>query len=428
MSLFDDIAAFRAAQDANVQDTRDSLFSGLRNETVVGTTPADTLAASQDISALTTQVAATANRLDATLTQVTTGGGGGGNDQFTRVGSDLGADWTVVDSATGGALSTNGAAATWTPSGSSVNWAVARSALYTPKTDYQVSRIVLAEPLNTTSGWLLFTRMDTAQTSYSYGLVRKNYREIGYVNAGTKTVLVSSTDPYDPPPGTAIDLRSGLASGTDVNVMQLNAKSSVPGLLTSLSTAPLSGSSYRNFGFGADIKTASGAQISPGAIDLWTGYDFLSPPVVGVFFSATPSGTKGAPPSSGNGDFLADTFDNVTAISDYLTYSSTTNTLTVQLPGAYLVTINVRLGSAVASGDVPALQIFVNEGGTGAYTIRGASTFATALTMAMSQLVYLNAGDTVTPSYSWTGTPRTILGSNPSSRFLVAKLSPPYFA
>lgn len=404
----------------DILDTLNGLWAGLRGAgSATGKTATDVGAATAATADLITQVSSAAARLDAAVSQVIRGGGGGATDQFEREDTDLGTDWDSTNTGAG-AIATNGSSAYWEPSGGSAATQIARNVNVETATNWQKVSFVLTEPLNTVSGWLALGRMNSAKTTYTYMFVKKDYREIGYVISGSATVLTSSTDPFDPPPGAKISGHFGVNfyGVVDEDYFSLGDYPGYGNSLNVTSTAPTKGDNYRNMGMGANVATASGAQVSPGAIELWTGGDSMSPPTVGVCLEAdTPSGFTAL---SGSGPYFASGFFSVTRQSDWITFDATTMTVTVELPGEYQVFAQLELSGALASGNTMELLLISPS----AHSERSMRAIAGMVSTQMSPVVYLEAGDSVRLAYTTAGAAaKSVVGS-----FRVAKLSPPYFA
>ncbi|WP_396921701.1 hypothetical protein [Mycolicibacterium sp.] len=404
----------------DILDTLNGIWAGLRGAgSTTGKTATDVAAATAATADLVTQVSSIAARLDTSVTQVIRGGGGGATDQFEREDTDLGTDWDSTNTGAG-AIATNGSAAYWEPSGGSAATQIARNVNVETATNFQKVSFVLTEPLNTTSGWLLLGRMNSAKTTYTYMFVKKDYREIGYVISGSSTVLATSTDPFDPPPGAKISGHFGVNfyGVVDEDSFSLGDYPGYGNSLNVNSTAPTKGDAYRNMGLGARVSTASGAQVSPGALELWTGGDSMSPPTVGVHLDVdTPVSFTAL---SGSGPYFASGFFSVTRQSDFITFDDTTTTFTVELPGAYQIFAQLELSAALASGNTMELLLISPS----VHSERSMRALAGMVSTQMSTVVYLEAGDTVRLAYTTGGAAaKSVVGT-----LRVSKMSPPYFA
>lgn len=422
-NLEDDLAdAGDAIADVfdDVRDGWNSLWAGLwKAATASGKTASDVQSAAAATSDLIAQVSSIAARLDTSVSQVIKGGGGGTSDQFEREDTDLGDDWDVTVTGAGG-LITDGNSVRWSPSGGSAASEVARNITVETATNWQNVGFVLTEPLNTTSGWMLIGRSNAARTTYTYMFVKKNYREIGYVISGTPTILTSSTDPYDPPPGTKIIGYFGHEWFTEDTFIL--ASPSLGAGLDAVSTAPSKGAGFRHMGFGAKVGVASGAQVSPGALELWTGGDSKSPPTVGVYLAAERSVLSGYATLS-NGD-LPSGFLTITRQSDWISFDTSTNTFTVELPGAYHVWATLSMDVNLTSGNSVDLRTFPVGGSPDLMLYAPRLVPGGGIEQQLSGVLYLEAGAQIQLLCGLVGsaTKKAIGGLR------VAKLSPPYFA
>ncbi|WAY18388.1 hypothetical protein OF855_24435 [Mycolicibacterium fortuitum] len=404
----------------DILDTLNGIWAGLRGAgSATGKTPTDVATATAATADLVTQVSSIAARLDTSVTQVIRGGGGGATDQFEREGTDLGTDWDSTNTGVG-AIATNGSAAYWEPSGASAATQIARNALVETATNFQKVSFVLTEPLNTVSGWMLLGRMNSAKTTYVYMFAKKDYREIGYVNGGSPVVLASSSDPFDPPPGAKISGHFGVNfyGVVDEDAFSLGDYPGYGNSLNVNSSAPSKGDAYRSMGMGAKVSTASGAQVSPGALELWTGGDSKSPPTVGVHLDVdTPVSFTAL---STSGPYFTSGFFSVSRQSDFITFDPTTTTFTVELPGAYQIFAQLELSAALAAGNTMELLLISPS----VHSERSMRALAGMVSVQMSPVVYLEAGDSVRLAYTTAGAgSKSVVGS-----LRVAKLSPPYFA
>lgn len=404
----------------DILDTLNGIWAGLRGAgSAAGKTPTDVATATAATADLVTQVSSIAARLDTSVSQVIKGGGGGTSDQFEREGTDLGDDWDVTVTGAGG-LITDGNSVRWSPSGGSAASEVARNITVETATNWQNVGFVLTEPLNTTSGWMLIGRSNAARTTYTYMFVKKNYREIGYVISGTPTILTSSTDPYDPPPGAKIIGYFGHEWFTEDTFIL--ASPSLGAGLDAVSTAPSKGAGFRHMGFGAKVGVASGSQVSPGALELWTGGDSKSPPTVGVYLAAERSFLSGyATLSTGN---LPSGFLTVTRQSDWISFDTSTNTFTVELPGAYHVWATLSMAVNLTSGNSVDLRTFPVGGSPDLMLYAPRLVPGGGIEQQLSGVLYLEAGAQIQLVCELAGsaTKKAIGGLR------VAKLSPPYFA
>lgn len=410
----------------DVRDGWNSLWAGLwKAVSASGKTASDVQSAAAATSDLITQVSSTAARLDAAVSQVIRGGGGGATDQFEREDTDLGDDWDSTNTGAG-AIATNGSAAYWEPSGGSAATQIARNVNVETATNWQKVSFVLTEPLNTTSGWLLLGRMNAARDTYVYMFVKKDYREIGYVTSGgSPNILASSSDPYDPPPGHKVEAHFGDTLLTnEEDTFWLPSPSRATGISVT-STAPAKGASNRNMGLGARVASVSGAQVSPGVLELWTGGDSKSPPTVGVYLEATRNSlTDGYAPltsPSGFNAVLPSGFLYVTRQTDWISFDASTTTITVELPGAYSFWATVSL-----DGTLPASNTFeILDQSSGIRYLQSPRLMpGESNTVQMSGVKYLEAGDSIQLRYTATGTST----KNAVGEIRIAKLSPPYFA
>lgn len=403
----------------DILDTLNGIWAGLRGAgSVTGKTASDVNAATAATADLITQVSSTAARLDASVSQVIKGGGGGTNDQFEREDTDLGDDWDWTNVGDG-AIATNGKSAYWATSGGSAASEVARNKTFETATNWQNASFVLTEPLNTTSGWMLCGRMNAARDTYVYMFVKKDYREIGYVASGTPTVLASSSDPYDPPPGTKVEGFFG-HEFFDEDTFWLAAPSKASGISIQ-STAPAKGAAYRSMGLGAKVAVASGSQVSPGEIELWTGGDSKSPPTVGVYLEAERS-VLSSPYATLSGGALPSGFLTVARQSDWISFDASTTTFTVELPGAYHVWATLSLDANLTSGNSVDLRTFGSSIEYHLYAPRLVP--GGGIEQQLSGVLYLEAGDQIQLLCQLAGSAtKKAVGS-----LRVAKLSPPYFA
>ncbi|MCV7205314.1 hypothetical protein H7J71_25245 [Mycolicibacterium peregrinum] len=404
----------------DILDTLNGIWAGLRGAgSASGKTATDVAAATAATADLVTQVSSIAARLDTSVTQVIRGGGGGATDQFEREDANLGADWDSTNTGVG-AIATNGSAAYWEPVGGSAATQIARNALVETATNFQKVSFVLTEPLNTVSGWMLLGRMNSAKTTYVYMFAKKDYREIGYVNGGSPVVLASSSDPFDPPPGAKISGHFGVNfyGVVDEDAFSLGDYPGYGNSLNVNSSAPSKGDTYRSMGMGAKVSTASGAQVSPGALELWTGGDSKSPPTVGVHLDVdTPVSFTAL---SSSGPYFSSGFFSVSRQSDFITFDPTTTAFTVELPGAYQVFAQLELSAALATGNTMELLLISPS----VHSERSMRALAGMVSVQMSPVVYLEAGDSVRLAYTTAGAgSKSVVGS-----LRVAKLSPPYFA
>ncbi|MFV8301305.1 hypothetical protein ACNQP7_31905 [Mycolicibacterium fortuitum] len=403
----------------DILDTLNGIWAGLRGAgSATGKTATDVNAATAATADLITQVSSTAARLDASVSQVIKGGGGGTNDQFEREDTDLGDDWDWTNVGAG-AIATNGNSAYWATSGGSAASQVARNKTFETATNWQNASFVLTEPLNTTSGWMLCGRMNAARDTYVYMFVKKDYREIGYVASGTPHVLASSTDPYDPPPGTKVEGFFGHELFNE-DTFWLAAPSMASGM-TVPSTAPAKGPGYRNMGFGAKVVAVSGAQVSPGSLELWTGGDSQSPPTVGVYLEAERSVLSSPYATLSNGN-LPSGFLTVTRQSDWISFDASTTTFTVELPGAYHVWATLSIDANLTTGNSVDLKTFGSGVEFQLYAPRLVP--GGGIEQQLSGVLYLDSGDQIQLLCQLAGSAtKKAVGS-----LRVAKLSPPYFA
>ncbi|MEW2478734.1 hypothetical protein AB0876_04010 [Mycobacterium sp. NPDC049093] len=404
----------------DILDTLNGIWAGLRGAgSASGKTAADVATATAATADLVTQVSSVAARLDTAVTQVIKGGGGGTSDQFEREDTDLGDDWDVTVTGAGG-LITDGNSVRWSPSGGSAASEVARNITVQTATNWQNIGFVLTEPLNTTSGWMIIGRMNAARTTYTYMFVKKDYREIGYVVSGTPTVLTSTTDPYDPPPGTKILGYFG-HEWFDENTFILAAPSVGEGLSVQ-SSSPTKGDAYRYMGFGTKVGVVSGAQVPPGALELWTGGDSKSPPTVGVYLAAERSVLSGyATLSTGS---LPSGFLTITRQSDWISFNTSTNTFTVELPGAYHIWATLSMDVALTTGNAVDLRTFPVGGSSDLMLYAPRLVPGGGIEQQLSGLLYLEAGAQIEVLCELTGSAtKKAIGA-----LRVAKLSPPYFA
>lgn len=405
-----------------LQATWNNIWAGLRGAgSASGKSATDVANATAATADLITQVSSIATRLDTSVSQVIRGGGGGTTDQFERVGADLGTDWDV--SITGaGSLSTDGNTAKWNPSGGSAASVVAKNITVETATNLQNVSFVLSEPLNATSGWMILGRMNAAKDTYVYMFVKKDYREIGYVTSGSSAnVLASSTAAFDPPAGYKVEGHFGLVAfgSVDENYFVLGQPFAGSSLDVT-SSAPAKGDAFRGMGFGAKVAAVSGAQVSPGGLELWTGGDAQSPPTVGVYLEAERSSSYQALETSTT--MLPANFLSLVRQSDWIAFDAATTTITVELPGAYHVFAAMSLSTVLTSGND--FQMYFG----------GTTTSMTDMSMrlqpndgkyvALSTVLYMEAGDSVQLRCIPNGpTAKSAVGC-----FRVAKLSPPYFA
>ena len=404
----------------DILDTLNGIWAGLRGAgSATGKTASDVNAATAAATDLITQVSSTAARLDASVSQVIRGGGGGATDQFEREDTDLGDDWDSTNTGAG-AIATNGSAAYWEPSGGSAATQISRNINVETATNWQKVSFVLTEPLSAVSGWLLLGRMDSTKTTHTYMFVKKDYREIGYIIAGSPTVLTSSSDPFDPPPGAKISGHFGVNfyGVVDEDAFSLGDYPGYGNSLNVNSSAPAKGDAYRSMGLGAKVSTASGVQVSPGALELWTGGDSMSPPTVGVHLDVDTPVLFTA--LSGSGPYFPSGFFSVTRQSDFISFDDTTTTFTVELPGAYQIFAQLELNGALASGNTMELLLISPS----VHSERSMRAVAGMVSTQMSPVVYLEAGDTVRLAYTTAGAAaKSVVGT-----LRVAKVSPPYFA
>lgn len=403
----------------DILDTLNGIWAGLRGAgSTTGKTATDVAVATAATADLVTQVSSTAARLDASVSQVIKGGGGGTNDQFEREDTDLGDDWDWTNVGAG-AIATNGNSAYWSPSGGSAASQVARNKTFETATNWQNASFVLTEPLNATSGWMLCGRMNAARDTYVYMFVKKDYREIGYVASGTPHVLASSTDPYEPPPGTKVEAFFGHELFNE-DTFWLAAPSMASGM-TVPSTAPAKGPGYRNMGFGAKVVAVSGAQVSPGSLELWTGGDSQSPPTVGVYLEAERSVLSSPYATLSNGN-LPSGFLTVTRQSDWISFDASTTTFTVELPGAYHVWATLSINANLTTGNSVDLKTFGSGVEFQLYAPRLVP--GGGIEQQLSGVLYLDSGDQIQLLCQLAGSAtKKAVGS-----LRVAKLSPPYFA
>lgn len=404
----------------DILDTLNGIWAGLRGVgSATGKTATDVNAATAATADLITQVSSTAARLDASVSQVIKGGGGGTNDQFEREDTDLGDDWDWTNVGAG-AIATNGKSAYWATSGGSAASEVARNKTFETATNWQNASFVLTEPLNTTSGWMLCGRMNAARDTYVYMFVKKDYREIGYVTSGTPHVLASSADPYDPPPGHKVVAYFGHEIGSEDTFIL--ATPSLGGGLDATSTSPSKGSGFRHMGFGAKVGSASGAQVPPGELELWTGGDSKSPPTVGVYLAAERSVLAGYATLS-NGD-LPSGFMAITRQSDWISFDTSTSTVTVELPGAYHIWATLSMDVAMTSGNSVDLRTFPVGGSFDLQLYAPRLVPGGGVEIQLSGVMYLEAGAQIQLVCGLTGSAtKKAIGA-----FRIAKLSPPYFA
>lgn len=406
----------------DILDTLNGIWAGLRGAgSTTGKTATDVAAATAATADLITQVSSTAARLDASVSQVIKGGGGGTNDQFEREDTDLGDDWDWTNVGAG-AIATNGNSAYWSPSGGSAASQVARNKTFETATNWQNASFVLTEPLNTTSGWMLCGRMNAARDTYVYMFVKKDYREIGYVSSGTPHVLTTVTDPYDPPPGHKVVAYFG-HEWFDEDTFIL-ATPTLGGGVDVASTAPSKGTGFRHMGLGAKVAAFSGVQVSPGALELWTGGDAKSPPTVGVYLAAERDVLAGYVTLSGGSNPLPTGFLTITRQSDWISFDTSTNTVTVELPGAYHFWATLSMDVDLTSGNSVELRTFPVSGSPGLMLYAPRLVPGGGIEQQLSGVLYLEAGDQIQLLYRTVGsaTKKAIGGLR------VAKLSPPYFA
>lgn len=404
----------------DIIDTLNGLWAGLRGAgSATGKSATDVATAAGATSELLTQVSSIAARLDTSVTQVIRGGGGGATDQFEREDTNLGTDWDSTNTGAG-AIATNGSSAYWEQSGGSAAMQIARNVNVETATNFQKVSFVLTEPLNTVSGWMSLGRMKADKTAYVYMFVKKDYREIGYVIGGSPVVLASSSDPFDPPPGAKISGHFGVNfyGIVDEDAFSLGDYPGYGNSLNVNSSAPSKGDGYRSMGMGAKVSTASGSQVSPGALELWTGGDSKSPPTVGVHLDVDTPVSFTALTTSG--PYFSSGFFSVSRQSDFITFDPTTTTFTVELPGAYQIFAQLELSAALATGNTMELLLISPS----VHSERSMRALAGMVSAQMSPVVYLEAGDSVRLAYTTAGAgSKSVVGS-----LRVAKLSPPYFA
>ncbi|WP_396902444.1 hypothetical protein [Mycolicibacterium sp.] len=402
-----------------LQNTWNNIWAGLRGAgSASGKNVADVATATSATADLITQVSSTAARLDAAVSQVIRGGGGGATDQFEREDTDLGDDWASTNVGAG-AIVTDGSSATWSPSGGSAASQIALNINAETTSNYQDVSVVLTKPLNTTSGWLLLGRMNAARDTYVYMFFKKDYREIGCVISGTPTVLGTLTVPFDPPPGHKVQARFGHTGFTEDTFV---LGSTGEGLIVS-SAAPAKGDAYRHMGLGAKVAAVSGAQVSPGSLELWTGNDAQSPPTVGVYLEAQRRYTSGYVTLAA-GPHLPANFMTIVRQSDWVTFDTSTNTVTVELPGAYHLWASVEINANITTNNTLSLYTFPVGGAPDDQLYAPRLVPGMGFMTQMSGVMYLDAGDSIELCCETTGTQtKNAIGS-----FRIAKLSPPYFA
>lgn len=167
-----------------------------------------------------------------------------------------------------------------------------------------------------------------------------------------------------------------------------------------LSPVTAMGSSNRRCGFGMEPGADALFRYDPAQLGSWTAFDNVPATILGSGFRATYStaGTQAVTAATGSGTPTLLGSTNA-FIQDYksadITYSQTTQTVTVSVTGWYSVSVGLRFSTSVAN---TAAAIFVNGvcqavGGTSS-TIQGS----------VSTTLFLKKDDTVAPGYKNDGT------------------------
>ena len=235
----------------------------------------------------------------------------------------------------------------------------------TTTTDYQVVSLNLASVSTNMSDFALFGRSNSTGGTCVIGFVSAGgyHVEIGCFVGGTYTSLDSVNLSSNVPAGALCELVLGNESTSNPYALSFVINGTTVLSFSDTSHISQYGSSYRYAGMGMDQFIGPGltyTQYTPPAVSQWGLADNAPPAVIGSGFRAfrstttnTGLGTTGTV-TLGGGTYTyyglaASSFDTVQWITGDLTFTSSTNTLTVSIAGWYMVEVGLGITASATS-------------------------------------------------------------------------------
>jgi hypothetical protein len=404
------------AAAANVQSVINSLFGGFGvglGAAAPASTPVQALQAVASAQQQLLDNAAGLAALNALLTQASNGGGLSVSVNFSSY-----TDGALPGIFTATAnLTATGAGAGGVPAvvggvviDSGVSSGGGYSALYnvaTTTTDQQIISGVFSGATGTSYA-ILLGRVNSAGTSYVYAIYvpSGSYWLLGTVVAGTNTQLAVVYDTFSAGAVYSLQCGTGSVGNRAFRILKNgNPLTFTAGSTTFIESGTISqlGASYRGGGFAVAVTSKCST---------WTIVDNTPPAAVGSGFRAyrtTTTSTAFVTPAvatwtTWNGTyglafFPASGFDTIEYQTTDLTYTASTNTVTVSVAGWYTVTISAFIGATGTAA--PGVGLWKN----GSFSQAGQMTLWSTGQGPVVQStfsVYLAAGDTITPGV-WYG-------------------------
>jgi hypothetical protein len=279
--------------------------------------------------------------------------------------------------------------------------------LSTPtNTDYQIVSMVMntANDINggTTHGGYtangtnqIYARVNSAATSFVWASLGNGTAALGCVVSSSSTTFITVN--HTAIMGATYELRVGNPSGSDVWFIGLYCNGALVTSYEDSGHVSQNGSSYRYAGFAmmsqyvaayrTDGTLGWSGYYYPATVTYWKYLDNATPAVVGSFFRAYKTSASTNAITSGTVFSTSATFDTLERCSSDLTYSSGAGTVTVSIPGTYLVTCRI---------------ITSNSSACTAYVVRNGTEHSLGMVggsftnvSAVSSLVYCAANDTL---------------------------------
>lgn len=249
----------------------------------------------------------------------------------------------------------------------------------------------------------LFTRMNSAGTSYVYAKLGKYSIELGYSVSGAKTVMTTMTSGFSFKSNAVYWLAAGTVGGTRVFQVIEGKEPLITWTEVGTSSQLGSGFRYTGFGFHMDVNTWGIRNV--GRVTAFAFSDNQPPTVVGSGSRMYRASTSNVGVSSGNNLLATSFFDTQDEATTDITQDRTNGKFTVSLAGWYQVTIV----SAVSGNFPTTFQWLLYKNGSaykflpGNNGMRGVTAVGgnqLPIAVGASGLVFLSAGDYVQMGYN----------------------------